>query len=167
MCWMRPSVEPEVSAIPVRSDKRKIMKKLVYVYVACMLALLAACGTSGRQTGRSKSVAAVMEKKDTLTYEQRRKYDYYFLEAVRMKQKGEYDAAFELYKHCLDINPNSAPALYEISQFYMFLGQEDKGEDADIGCVLPAQTGFAESDCRLRRHGDFVSFTAGPADFAD
>ena len=103
MCWMRPSVEPEVSAIPVRSDKRKIMKKLVYVYVACMLALLAACGTSGRQTGRSKSVAAVMEKKDTLTYEQRRKYDYYFLEAVRMKQKGEYDAAFELYKHCLDI----------------------------------------------------------------
>ena len=96
------------------------MKKLVYVYVACMLALLAACGTSGRQTGRSKSVAAVMEKKDTLTYEQRRKYDYYFLEAVRMKQKGEYDAAFELYKHCLDINPNSAPALYEISQFYMF-----------------------------------------------
>lgn len=106
------------------------MKKLVYVYVACMLALLAACGTSGRQTGRSKSVAAVMEKKDTLTYEQWRKYDYYFLEAVRMKQKGEYDAAFELYKHCLDINPNSAPALYEISQFYMFLGQEDKGEDA-------------------------------------
>ena len=90
------------------------MKKLVYVYVACMLALLAACGTSGRQTGRSKSVAAVMEKKDTLTYEQWRKYDYYFLEAVRMKQKGEYDAAFELYKHCLDINPNSAPALYEI-----------------------------------------------------
>ena len=89
MCWMRPSVEPEVSAIPVRSDKRKIMKKLVYVYEACMLALLAACGTSGRQTGRSKSVAAVMEKKDTLTYEQRRKYDYNFLEDVRKKQEGE------------------------------------------------------------------------------
>jgi cobalt-zinc-cadmium resistance protein CzcA len=50
-----------------------------------------------------------------LSYEQRRKYNYFFLEAVRLKQKGEYDAAFELYKHCLDIYPGSAPALYEIS----------------------------------------------------
>ena len=67
---------------------------------------------------------------DPLTYEQRRKYDYFFLEAVRLKQKGEYDAAFELYKHCLEIYPKSAATLYEISQFYLALGQEDKSEQA-------------------------------------
>ena len=83
-----------------------------------------------------------MELKDPLTYEQRRKFDYYFLEAVRMKQKGEYDAAFQLYSHCLDIYPGSAAVLYEISQFYMFLGQESKGEEALKQAVRSDDTNF-------------------------
>ena len=83
-----------------------------------------------------------MELKDPLTYEQRRKFDYYFLEAVRMKQKGEYDAAFQLYSHCLDIYPGSAAVLYEISQFYMFLGQEAKGEEALKQAVRSDDTNF-------------------------
>ena len=93
-----------------------------------MVFLLFACGTTGKQHSAKQNLAN--EERDTLSYEQRRKYNYFFLEAVRLKQKGEYDAAFELYKHCLDIYPGSAPALYEISQFYMVLGQEQKGEEA-------------------------------------
>ena len=85
---------------------------------------------------------ASLELKDPLTYEQRRKFDYYFLEAVRMKQKGEYDAAFQLYSHCLDIYPGSAAVLYEISQFYMFLGQEAKGEEALKQAVRSDDTNF-------------------------
>ncbi len=103
-----------------------MMRKILYI--AGLVSLLVACGTA-----RKQSVSADLtpvEEKDPLTYEQRRKFDYYFLEAVRMKQKGEYDAAFELYSHCLDIYPESAAALYEISQFYMALGQEQKGEEA-------------------------------------
>lgn len=57
------------------------------------------------------------EERDTLSYEQRRKYNYFFLEAVRLKQKGDYDAAFELYKHCLDIYPGSAPACMRYLNF--------------------------------------------------
>lgn len=102
------------------------MKKLLGIIG--LVLLLVACGTTGRQPASRRGL--VSEDKDTLSYEQRRKYDYFFLEAVRMKQKGEYDAAFELYKHCLDIYPNSAPALYEISRFYMVLGLEKKGEEA-------------------------------------
>ena len=59
-----------------------------------------------------------------------------------MKQKGDYDAAFELYKHCLDIYPGSAPALYEISQFYMVLGQEQKGEEALKKAVHSDESNF-------------------------
>ena len=54
----------------------------------------------------------------------------------------EYDAAFELYKHCLDIYPGSAPALYEISQFYMVLGQEQKGEEALKKAVRSDESNF-------------------------
>ena len=65
---------------------------------------------------------------DPLSPEQRRKFDYYFLEAVRLKEKDDVDAAFEMYNHCLRIHPESAVILYELGKFYMYLGQQEKGE---------------------------------------
>ena len=103
-----------------------MMRKILYLLGVILT--LSACGTTGRQHGAVALTQTPDE--DPLTYEQRRKFDYYFLEAVRMKQKGDYDAAFELYRHCLDICPQSAATLYEISQFYMALGQEEKSEEA-------------------------------------
>ena len=105
-----------------------------------VILLLSSCGTLKNKSSVKDN--ASLELKDPLTYEQRRKFDYYFLEAVRMKQKGEYDAAFQLYSHCLDIYPGSAAVLYEISQFYMFLGQESKGEEALKQAVRSDDTNF-------------------------
>lgn len=115
------------------------MKKWAYLFLFGLLVLVSACGTTGRHAARK--TAAVSEK-DPLTYEQRRKYDYYFLEALRMKHKGDYDAAFELYKHCLDIYPQSAAARYEIAQFYLFLGQEEKSEEALKQAVKADESNF-------------------------
>ena len=64
-----------------------------------------------------------------LTFEQRRKFDYCFLEAVRLKERGDMDAAFDMYSHCLDIHPESAATLFELAKFYMYLGQAQKGEE--------------------------------------
>ena len=47
-----------------------------------------------------------------------------------MKEKKEYDAAFGLLEHCLDIHPNASSALYELSQYYMFLRQVPQGQAA-------------------------------------
>lgn len=58
-----------------------------------------------------------------LTEEQQRKFDYYFLEAIRLKQAGDYDAAFDLLQHSLAINPYDASALYELAQYYLYLKQ--------------------------------------------
>ena len=103
------------------------MKKLFYIFTVGMLLTLAACGTTKKQA-KEKPVKTEPGQV-SLSFEQRRKFDYFFLEAVRMKENGQYDAAYELYKHRLDINPASGAALYEISQFYMYLGQEAKGEE--------------------------------------
>lgn len=81
-------------------------------------------------------------EEDPLSPGQRRKYDYFFLEGVRMKQKGNYDAAFGLFRHCLDIYPSSAPALYETALFYMYLGQEEKGEQALKEAVRQEEANF-------------------------
>ncbi len=115
------------------------MKKLIYIVSVGVLMTLVACGTTGRQAGKKQKGET---EQVSLSFEQRRKFDYYFLEAVRMKEQGKYDAAYELYTHCLDINPMSGAALYEISQFYMYLGQEEKGEEALKQAIRSDESNF-------------------------
>ena len=73
-----------------------------------------ACGTAQRpvSTGIQTSIA------ETLSPEQQRKYDQFFLDAILEREKGHSDAAFDLLRHCLDINPNASEAHYFIAQYY-------------------------------------------------
>lgn len=114
------------------------MRKLFYILAVGMMMMFVACGTTRKQAKRTDTGTT----QRALSFEDRRKYDYYFLEAVRMKEKGLYDAAFELFKHCLDINPASGAALYEIAQFYMYLGQEERGEQALKEAVRSDESNF-------------------------
>ncbi len=114
------------------------MRKLIYIVSVGVLMTLAACGTAGKQARKKQAEPEQV----SLSLEERRKFDYFFLEAVRMKENGQYDAAYELYKHCLDINPASGAALYEISQFYMYLGQEAKGEEALKQAIRSDESNF-------------------------
>ena len=109
-------------------NNRQTTKRYLPLLWLCLVALLMSCGTMRKASSSQKTPAE--EQKDPLTPEQRRKYDYFFLEALRMKEKGDLDAAFEMYSHCLDIYPQGAATLYEIAKFYMFLNQPDKGERA-------------------------------------
>ena len=81
-------------------------------------------------------------EKDPLSLEERRKFDYYFLESIRMKEKGDYDAAYELCKHCLEIYPLSAAALYEIAPYYQYMGLEEKAEWARKQAVHLDESNF-------------------------
>ena len=112
------------------NNKQTTKRYLPLLLWLCLVALLMSCGTMRKETASSKKKLLAEEQRDPLTPEQRRKYDYFFLEALRMKEKGDLDAAFEMYSHCLDIYPQGAATLYEIAKFYMFLNQPDKGEKA-------------------------------------
>jgi len=92
----------------------------------CLLLVssLFSCGSSRKTSISSKNSLNV----DLLAPEERRKFDYFFLEAVRLKQKGDMDAAFDMYSHCLGIDPHSAVTLFELGKLYMYLGQPVKGE---------------------------------------
>ena len=99
--------------------------KNIYI-IGCLLAcvLFVSCGTS-RQKMKVQSVETAV-----LAPEQQRKYDYFFLEAARLKIQKDYDAAFDLLQHCLTINPNASSALYELAQYYLFLKQVPQGQAA-------------------------------------
>jgi tetratricopeptide (TPR) repeat protein len=104
--------------------------------------ICSSCGTS--QSGRSSRGAqsASVQTVDPLTPAQRRKYDYFFREAVRLKEKEDYAAAFEMYRRCLDIDSNGAAALFELARFYMSMGQADQGERMLVKAVKQAPSHY-------------------------
>ena len=55
-----------------------------------------------------------------------RTYDEFFLEAMMQRQKGNSDAAFDLLRHCLEINPEAPEAYYFLAQYYNALKDTDK-----------------------------------------
>ena len=116
--------------------------------------LLVSCGTSRKQT-KALSAKPVAE----LTPEQQRKYDYFFLEAARLKIQKDYDAAFDLLQHCLTINPNASSALYELAQYYLFLKQVPQGQAAlekavETIRIILVQSGTGESLSATGRKGE-------------
>ncbi|GAA6468396.1 tetratricopeptide repeat protein [Bacteroides thetaiotaomicron] len=102
------------------------MNKKNSIWLLVAVWTLVSCGTV--KSTREKPAVALAQS--SLTPEQQRKYDYFFLEAMRLKEKKDYASAFGLLQHCLDIHPNAASALYEVSQYYMFLRQVPQGQEA-------------------------------------
>ena len=49
------------------------------------------------------------------------RYDSYFLQALVQREKGNADAAFDLLRHCIKINPQAAEAYYFLAQYYQML----------------------------------------------
>ena len=102
------------------------MNKKNSIWLLVAVWTLVSCGTV--KSTREKPAVALAQS--SLTPEQQRKYDYFFLEAMRLKEKKDYASAFGLLQHCLDIHPNAASALYEVSQYYMVLRQVPQGQEA-------------------------------------
>lgn len=100
----------------------KVLAKLL------LAVLLVSCGTA-------RKMAVVPEEGVTLSVEDQRRYEYYFLEAVRLEQQGCFDEAFGMLTHCLDICPEAPSALYKMATYYFYLGQKDKALDALLHAV--------------------------------
>ena len=102
----------------------------IFAWFLCLCGtwVLSSCGSSRKSAISSKNSVG-LEWLDPLSPEERRKFNHFFLEAVRLKEKDEMDAAFEMYNHCLAIDSQSAATLYELGKFYMYLGQPGKGEN--------------------------------------
>lgn len=114
----------------------KMNIKVLLLFLGILM--FVSCGTIRSTKGKATGVS----EQPSLTSEEQRKYDYFFLEAMRMKEKKEYASAFGLLQHCLDIYPNAPSALYEISQYYLFLRMAPQGREALEKAVAYAPDNF-------------------------
>ncbi len=54
-----------------------------------------------------------------------RKYDAFFLEAICQQEKGNADAAFDLFRHCVAIDSTRSEAYYYLAKYYATLKKRD------------------------------------------
>ena len=54
------------------------------------------------------------------------RYDAMFLEAICQREKGNSDAAFDLLRHCVEIDATRSEAWFYLSQYYAGLKDKDK-----------------------------------------
>ena len=73
--------------------------------------------------------------KQELSTAEQRKFDYFFLEGLKLKNAGKYDSAFEMFRHCIDIDSTSSAALYELSTYYIQLNQPEKAISMIKKCI--------------------------------
>lgn len=79
---------------------------------------IASCHTSAPVVKEVVSTAPIDSARiyrAALTTKQQRDYDKLYLEAICQELKDNNDAAHELLRHALEINPNASEALYEIA----------------------------------------------------
>jgi tetratricopeptide (TPR) repeat protein len=59
-----------------------------------------------------------------------RKFDYFFLEALRLKEKDDHTHAYNALQYALKIDSTSSAALFELSKYYLFLKKDSLALDA-------------------------------------
>ena len=57
------------------------------------------------------------------------KYQYFYLEAVRQENLGNYLGAFELFRHCHELRPDAPETNYALGTFYTALRNDSLGVD--------------------------------------
>ncbi len=99
------------------------MKKREIIYLLVILILVASCGTTGKQT--KSVVSAKTESKETpLSDDNRNEFEYTFIEALKQKMIGNQKAALTLFSKCLEINPNSSSAMFELAKIHSGNGDQ-------------------------------------------
>lgn len=99
------------------------------------IVLLASCGTARKAVvpGSDEAMLPVAEQ---------RKYEYYFLESIKLEQQGRYDEAFEMLQHCLSICPMAPSALYKTANYHFALNQKEQALEALLGAVEGAPDNY-------------------------
>ncbi|MDR1676586.1 MAG: tetratricopeptide repeat protein [Tannerella sp.] len=103
--------------------------KYTFLVIHSVLCLAAGTFPAGAHAGQPHPVQPNATQPSV-----QRKVDYFFLEGINLKNAGKFDAAYEVFKHCLEIDSTSSATLFELSSFYL---QTDAPEKA-VACLRKA-----------------------------
>ena len=66
-----------------------------------------------------------------------RAFDYFYIQAISLREAEKYDEAFDMLEHCLALQPSSPIVQYELYSMYCYLGRKEEAlamiENASLG----------------------------------
>ncbi len=113
MNWRIQTAERVVLDIPEKTDS---MRYTLYTLLIILSALLVSSCGGPKQVVRDENVTA---GKDTLSSEKQKEFEYLFVEALKQKVVGNQQRAVSLLSSCLEIDPNSSAAMFELANLHL------------------------------------------------
>jgi tetratricopeptide (TPR) repeat protein len=104
---------------PEKNKNFMIKKRLFLKIVFCLMIL----SFSVPVAGKGKSASVLQNQEASIPAEEKRKFDYFFLEALRQKMLGNRDAAADNLLRCSDIDPENAMVFYEMAKLNISLSR--------------------------------------------
>lgn len=125
---MKQSAEPEGLGTQGNIKNRNsvllnMSKNLVCIFYLVLFAILGS-GTLIAQKGEAQVAG-----KEELSVDEKRKFDYYFYEALNAKATNKYDEVYDYLKYCMAIDSTNANVLYELGNYYNSLESKNKAMD--------------------------------------
>ena len=111
--------------------------------------LTAGCGGTKSVAAVSAAVEAAPAPPSGVSRNDSLRFKMYYYEAVRQQVAGNYDAAYDLLRHCIGINPAAAEAYFMISSYDGVL----KGDSAALEDVKKAAELSPGNNAYLERLG--------------
>lgn len=94
------------------------MQRIILIVIAIVMLLLPV------DAKKKKQKPIVQTQEQRIGRDAARKYQYFFLEAVRQQDINNYAEAFELFRHCLEIDGQAPESHYAIARYYAVLGND-------------------------------------------
>ena len=95
------------------------MKRLLLI----SLIVCALLPTYGKKKEKKRQ-AVIPKQEQRLNDNDLRRYQYFYLEAIRQEGLGNFAEAFDLYRHCLEIDSLASETHYAISDFYSQISKD-------------------------------------------
>ena len=107
-------------------------RNILHLLICLSAALLAASCGGTRYVGTTGTPAKTTAVSlPAISHNDSLRFKIYYFEAIKQQSSGNFDAAYDLLRHCLDINPNAAEAYFMLS-FYDGILKNDSTAVADV-----------------------------------
>jgi tetratricopeptide (TPR) repeat protein len=99
------------------------MKNRYLGYIAVVSILASSCGTTKKQVSSDVQVKPEVEE-SKISEDDKNEFEYTFIEGLKQKMIGNQQAAITLFSKCLEINPNSSSAMFELAKIHSGNGDQ-------------------------------------------
>lgn len=93
-------------------------------FVLLIISLLAFAIPAHAQKHGKHNQTTQAAKTIVLSDDDERRFQYFWLEAVRYDDMENYSAAYDLYRHCLEINPDASEVHFALARFEAAFGND-------------------------------------------